>query len=139
MKKNLLITTALAGATILGTGIGIVHADTSSSSGSASTNSQSPADRIARYTLEDEHTQAVAKVLNTTPSALEDKLKTETMQQVIKDAGLTDSSFRDKVKAQVQSDLLAKGYTQAQIDNTMDHHKGGMGGHMRRDSDNDGD
>ena len=137
MKKNVLLTGAAASVTLLGASIGIVNAATPSSSTSSNT-SQTTTDRIAHYTMEDVRTQAIAKVLNTSVSDLEDKLKTETMQQIIKDAGLTESSFRDKVKTQVQSDLLAKGYSQTQIDATLDHH-GGRHGHMHMQLDSDSD
>ena len=137
MKKNVLLTGAAASVTLLGASIGIVNAATPSTS-TPNSSSQASTDRIAHYTIEDVRTQAIAKVLNTTPSALEDKLKTETMQQVIKDAGLTENSFHDKVKAQVQTDLLADGYSQTQIDNTLNH-QGGKHGHMHMHHDSDTD
>lgn len=111
MRTNLLFATTLAGVAIAGAGVGVAGATASTTT--------VPRNRIARYTLREERLNAVAEVLGTNPSGLEDKLKTETMKQVVKDAGYTPETFHQKVKAQLQSDLLAQGYSQAQIDSAL--------------------
>jgi len=114
MKTNLLFVATLASLAVTGTGVGVANAVTTN-------RTVTPRRGIARYTLREERLNAVAQVLGTTPSHLEDELKTETMQQIIQSAGLTNSNFRAKVKAQVQSDLLAKGYSQSQVSNALSH------------------
>ncbi|HET6924663.1 MAG TPA: hypothetical protein VFH39_02445 [Candidatus Saccharimonadales bacterium] len=111
MKTNLLFAATLASMAITGTGAGVA--------GAVSSSNTPPRNRIARYTIREERLNVEAEVLGTTPSDLEDKLKTETMEQVITSAGLDKSTFRHKVHAKLQSDLLAKGYSWDQINRLL--------------------
>ncbi|HET9174546.1 MAG TPA: hypothetical protein VFN56_04700 [Candidatus Saccharimonadales bacterium] len=133
--NKLIVASIVSGVTLAGAGIGLVNADTSLTANTSSNTSASA--KIPHYTVESERLNAVAQVFNTTPTQLEDTLKTQTMQQVIQSAGLTSSSFQQKVKTQLQSDLEAQGYSQAQVDAVMSHvgmHGKGMRHHMDSDT-----
>jgi len=115
-SKRLVAAATIIGATAAIAGIGTVLASADTSS------ANQPRAGIARYTIRQDRLSAEAEVLNTTPSQLENQLKTQTMAQVIKAAGLNKATFRQKVKTQLQTDLQNQGYSQSQINKALSKH-----------------
>lgn len=112
---SLVLTGAAATAILGGVGSALVSAASTSPSGGTSRNS------IAAYTVREDRLTAEAEVLGTTPTQLENQLKTQTMKQVVAAAALTPSAFRQKVATQLRSDLASQGYSQTQINHALAH------------------
>jgi|GEM_PF-2429582 len=116
MKKKLsLMATTIMAVTLLGVAAaGAVSAD-AAAQGNMGTSG------IPRSVFQTERLDAVAKVLNTSPSNIQTAHKDKTISQLIKSAGLTKETFHEKVKAQLTADLQAQGYSQSQITIALQH------------------
>jgi precorrin-4 methylase len=81
---------------------------------------------ITRATWHSEKEDAVAKVLNTTPSAVQTALKDKSLKTLVSNAGFTRQTFREKVKAELEVELEGMGYSKSTIHSYIAEHHGGM-------------
>lgn len=116
MKKLRIIAVSLASASLLtAAGMGVASAATNDSNGNVGNSD------IPRSVFMQERQDAVAEVLNTTPTNVQAAHKNHTLHQLISQAGLTKQTFDQKVKDQLTADLEAKGYSQDQITIALQH------------------
>jgi SOS response regulatory protein OraA/RecX len=76
---------------------------------------------IARYTVMSDRLNAESEVLGMSNAQLETALQTSSFSSVLTSKGFTKDTFRTKVKAEISSELLAQGYSQAQVTKAMTH------------------
>jgi SOS response regulatory protein OraA/RecX len=78
---------------------------------------------IAQSVVREDRLEAMANVLNMTTSQVQTHLKAHDLKQVLANEGLSLQSSGQKVSAQLQSELQAQGYSQAQINSALQHYQ----------------
>jgi hypothetical protein len=109
----LMVASAATGLVTIGS-VALVNADAVTTTTSST--------HISRYAHSETRLNAEAIVLGTTPTNLENTLKTTTLKQLLASKGLTAKQFHSQVKAEVTKELKADGYTTAQIEAMQMHH-----------------
>lgn len=95
---------------------------TAASADSMSANAPSSGS-IAQSVVREDRLEAMANVLNMTTSQVQTHLKAHDLKQVLANEGLSLQSSGQKVSAQLQSELQAQGYSQAQINSALQHYQ----------------
>ena len=115
MKKITLLAGSAIGVGILTlTGMGLASAATPS-------NGDVGKSDIPRSVFRQERLDAVAQVLDTSTTNVQNAHKDKTLSSLISSAGLSKKTFAQKVKTQLTSDLEAKGYSQDQVTIALQH------------------